>query len=65
MLTDITPRKHHENGCIEPASGTCPCGEIVWLYHGPDNLCDKCGRNYNCFGQEVTPMAECYDHDDY
>ena len=42
---------------IEPAHGTCACGTEITLYdeyHGACE-CEKCGRWYNLFGQELLP----------
>jgi len=49
---------------IEYATGRCACGAIVELSDPMDNECD-CGRWFNWGGQEVIPMHECRDHDDY
>lgn len=49
---------------IEPATGRCACGAVVLLEDPMDNFCE-CGRCFNMSGQEVIPMADCRDHDDY
>jgi len=44
---------------MEPASGTCSCGETVELvdeYMGACQ-CGKCGQWYNMFGQELLPPS--------
>ena len=48
----------------ESAIGRCSCGALVTLDDPMDNFCD-CGRCFNWGGQEVIPLAECQDHDDY
>lgn len=45
---------------IEPAHGTCDCGEDVVLideYYGACQ-CPKCGKWYNLFGQELRDPDE-------
>ena len=39
----------------EPAHGTCTCGNEVYLYDEYYGACEcqKCGRWYNMFGQEL------------
>lgn len=40
---------------LEPARGTCRCGETIELYAGWHGACEcpKCGQWYNAFGQEL------------
>lgn len=65
-LRNFTPAERDNNGFrIAPAKGLCRCGDTIYLYDSMDNTCDRCGRNYNASGQEVTPMALCAGHDDY
>ena len=45
---------------IEPARGTCSCGETVVLdnpYIGACQ-CEKCGQWYNLFGEELLPPEQ-------
>lgn len=39
------------------AHGTCSCGHEVELYNSYDGACqcEKCGKWYNLFGQELLP----------
>ena len=49
-----------ENSYREPASGTCHCGEKVFLqdeYMGACQ-CPNCGQWYNLCGQELLPPEE-------
>ena len=49
----------------EPAKGECSCGNLVELwnqYHGACQ-CERCGRWYNLFGQELIP-PEYWEDDD-
>lgn len=49
--------KRWKRTIIEPAHGTCPCGETVYLtdeYIGACQ-CPRCGRWYNLYGQELIP----------
>lgn len=44
----------------DEAHGTCSCGNEVYLYneyHGACQ-CEKCGKWYNLFGQELLPPTE-------
>lgn len=44
---------------IEPASGRCHCGTIVYLEDALENYCDGCNACYNMSGQHVHPeLAE-------
>lgn len=46
-----------ENSYREPASGTCHCGEKIFLqneYMGAYQ-CPNCGQWYNLYGQELLP----------
>jgi hypothetical protein len=48
------------NRYLEPAHGTCACGQEVILtdeYYGACQ-CHVCGRWYNLFGQELLPPEE-------
>lgn len=39
--------------------GDCRCGnEIEFHLSGHDEVCDKCYRTYNCFGQELAPQNQ-------
>ena len=52
--------KKIENSYREPASGTCVCGEKVFLqdeYMGACQ-CPNCGQWYNLFGQELLSPEE-------
>lgn len=43
-----------------PASGTCDCGneiDLIGYYYGATR-CEKCGRWYNVFGQELLPPED-------
>lgn len=45
----------HNQHCTDPAYGTCSCGNTVVLidqYYGACE-CEKCGKWYNLFGQEL------------
>ena len=54
----------------EPAHGTCTCGSEVTLYDQYCGACqcEKCGRWYNLFGQELLPPeqweSDPYEYDD-
>jgi len=39
----------------------CKCGEVLATWNGEDTDCDKCGRLYNAFGQEVTGSLQDID----
>ena len=43
---------------VNPAHGTCDCGEEIYLYgngyYGAWD-CPNCGKWYNYFGQEINP----------
>lgn len=56
MLTDMTERKHDENGCVIPATGVCKCGNRITLQNEYMGACEcpYCGRWYNLFGQELN-----------
>ena len=57
--------KRWKRTIIEPAHGTCSCGEEVYLideYIGACQ-CRKCGRWYNLYGQELVP-PEYWDEQD-
>jgi hypothetical protein len=44
---------------IEPAVARCNCGAEVCLADPLDNECERCGRWFNCCGQEVVnPNSE-------
>ena len=46
----------YEHHYVEPAHGTCRCGQEVYLtdeYYGACE-CPKCGQWYNLFGQELN-----------
>lgn len=47
----------HERRVKEPGHGTCFCGNEVELYDAYYGACqcEKCGRWYNLFGQELLP----------
>jgi hypothetical protein len=57
--------KEYRHSYIEPASGKCKCGKIVYLDwdngHGID--CE-CGRIYNLSGQELAPRSQWDDRYD-
>lgn len=42
---------------VEPAHGTCECGEVVTLENQYLGACEctKCGRWYNLFGESLLP----------
>lgn len=42
------------------AHGTCSCGNEVELYNAYDGACEceKCGKWYNLFGQELLPPTD-------
>ena len=42
----------------------CNCGERVSLEYFT-NICSKCGKPYNSFGEELRPIEEWYDPEDY
>lgn len=47
---------------LEPATGTCHCGEDMVLYDDVDaNDCPKCGQVWSCFGQEYAPRDQWED----
>ena len=48
----------------DDAHGTCSCGHEVQLYDAYYGACqcDKCGKWYNLFGQELLP-PENWEHD--
>ncbi len=51
---------------IEPAHGTCVCGEVVILedrYYGACQ-CPQCGRWYNLFGEELLPPDQWGNEED-
>lgn len=37
---------------------TCKCGATVESWGGMDTDCDRCGRDFNAFGQELRPPDE-------
>lgn len=44
----------------DDAHGTCTCGQEVYLfdqYYGACE-CEKCGKWYNLFGEEILPPSE-------
>lgn len=44
-----------DNSYWEPAQGICNvCGEVVYLYSGWANDCEKCGTEYNGSGQMLA-----------
>ncbi len=47
----------HERTVRDNAHGTCSCGNEVELYNAYNGCCqcEKCGRWYNIFGQELLP----------
>lgn len=47
----------YERRVVDNAHGTCSCGHEVELYDANCGACpcDKCGRWYNLFGQELLP----------
>lgn len=47
-----------------PMIGECTCGKHIYLYSFT-NECDKCGRLYNNFGQELAPANEWEEQDRY
>lgn len=72
-------REHKENfvradviaaissSCVEPAHGTCKCGEKINLtneYMGACQ-CPACGQWYNLFGQELNDPETWNEGDDY
>lgn len=60
---EVVRRKHSYR---EPASGTCSCGNRVELYDMYMGACpcEKCGRWYNLFGQELLPPEQWEDDAD-
>ena len=54
---EIVSRK---NTYREPASGVCSCGHRVelWDQYMGACSCEKCGRWYNLFGQELLPPEQ-------
>jgi len=49
----------HTSSHTEPAIGICnKCGEKVELSDSFANPCDKCGTEYNAFGQELAPREQ-------
>jgi len=65
--TFFAPRiQESHRSWIEPASGRCHCGTVVYLEDGLENYCDGCKACYNMCGQRVYPeMAEERYEDDY
>lgn len=47
--------ERYEDRVVEHAHGTCTCGNEVYLYDEYYGACrcEKCGRWYNMFGQEL------------
>jgi hypothetical protein len=43
----------HGRNFLEPAVLECHCGHHIALQNPHENGCEKCGRAYNLFGQEV------------
>lgn len=41
-----------------PMSGMCVCRARLHLYDAQLNECERCGRMYNGFGQELAPPAQ-------
>ncbi len=50
----------YKNSYKEPPSGTCHCGEQVYLYgsYMGATQCPRCGQWYNVFGEELLPPEE-------
>lgn len=50
----------HERRTYDNPHGTCDCGNEVELYNEYMGACqcDKCGKWYNLFGQELLPPTE-------
>lgn len=50
----------HKRRTYDEAHGTCRCGNEVELYDQYQGACecDKCGKWYNLFGQELLPPEE-------
>lgn len=50
-----------EDPVMEPASGTCSCGERIELYNQYMGACQcpVCGSWYNLFGQSLLPPGSC------
>jgi len=48
----------YNNSYMQPAIGICSiCKTEVQLYSST-NTCEKCGTDYNLFGQELTPRSQ-------
>lgn len=49
--------------CVEPAYGTCSCGETVILENQYCGACEcpGCGQWYNLFGEEILPPDQWQD----
>ena len=50
----------HERKTYDNAHGTCHCGNEIELYNQYLGACecDRCGKWYNLFGQELVPPTE-------
>ena len=49
--------KHRDQETHEPAVGQCDCGQAVEL-SSFTNTCDRCGADYNSFGQRLAPREQ-------
>ena len=38
------------------------CTRVVESYLGEDTECNRCGAEYNAFGQALAPRSQWYDH---
>lgn len=58
--------RRHKQSWREPDSGTCHCGERVYLVNEYCGACQcpRCGQWYNLFGQELLPQEEWEMDDD-
>lgn len=57
----------HERRTWNDPHGTCFCGNEVYLYNDYQGACqcEKCGRWYNLFGQELLPPDQWEDDYEY
>ena len=53
-----------EDGRILGREWVCRCGSAVESYMSSDVIC-SCGRLFNCYGQELAPVSQWEEQDDY
>lgn len=55
------------DGYREPNSGVCHCGHRIELYNEYLGACEcpYCGQWWNIFGQELKPVEQWKDGDDW